>query len=138
MYLIYSSLFSSVTWMFPPSGFSSCVVTSPRISLSTEKNISSPHSSILLSLQATGTYSYHQYESNPAEDHKLGKKTPNILNNLDNKINKSALNRMHFNFFLMSMNNLLDPDERVIKLWIYGLQVFESQRFVQNTLVERQ
>lgn len=48
--LMYSSLFSSVTWMFPPSGFRSWVVTSPRISLSTEKNISSPHSSILLSL----------------------------------------------------------------------------------------
>lgn len=50
--LMYSSLFSSVTWMFPPSGFSSCVVTSPRISLSTEKNISRPHSSMLLSLRA--------------------------------------------------------------------------------------
>lgn len=49
--LMYSSLFSSVTWMFPPSGFSSWVVTSPRISLSTEKNISRPHSSMLLSLR---------------------------------------------------------------------------------------
>lgn len=37
--------------MFPPSGLSSWVVTSPRISLSTEKNISRPHSSILLSLK---------------------------------------------------------------------------------------
>lgn len=52
LYLMYSSLFSSVTRMFPPSGLSSCVVTSPSISLSTEKNISRPHSSILLSLQA--------------------------------------------------------------------------------------
>lgn len=52
LYLMYSSLFSSVTWMFPPSGLSSWVVTSPRISLSTEKNISRPHSSMLLSLQA--------------------------------------------------------------------------------------
>lgn len=34
--------------------------------------------------------------------------------------------------------DLLDPDERVVKLWIYGLQVFESQRFVQDTLVEGQ
>lgn len=34
--------------------------------------------------------------------------------------------------------NLLDPDERVVKLWIYGLQVFESQWFVQNPLVERE
>lgn len=50
-YLMYSSLFFSVTWTFPPSGFSSWVVTSPRISLSTEKNISRPHSSMLLSLQ---------------------------------------------------------------------------------------
>lgn len=32
--------------------------------------------------------------------------------------------------------DLLDPDERVVKLWIYGLQVFEGQRFVQNPLVE--
>lgn len=48
---MYSSLFSSVTWMFPPSGFSSWVVTSPRISLSTEKNISRLHSSMLLSLR---------------------------------------------------------------------------------------
>lgn len=34
--------------------------------------------------------------------------------------------------------DLLDPDERVVKLWIYGLQVFESQWFVQNPLVERE
>lgn len=34
--------------------------------------------------------------------------------------------------------DLLDPDEWVVKLWIYGLQVFESQRFIQDMLVERQ
>ncbi len=33
-------------------------------------------------------------------------------------------------------SDLLDPDERVVKLWIYGLQIFESQRFVQDALVE--
>lgn len=32
--------------------------------------------------------------------------------------------------------DLLYPDEWVVKLWIYRLQVFESQWFVQNTLVE--
>lgn len=58
-YLIYSSLFSSVTWMFPPSGLSSWVVTSPRISLSTEKNISRPHSSILLSLKKPSKSSWN-------------------------------------------------------------------------------
>lgn len=34
--------------------------------------------------------------------------------------------------------DLLDPDEWVVKLWIYGLQVFERQRFIQDSLVERQ
>lgn len=34
--------------------------------------------------------------------------------------------------------DLLDPDERVVKFWIYGLQIFESQRFIQDTLVEGQ
>lgn len=32
--------------------------------------------------------------------------------------------------------DLLYPDEWVVKLWIYRLQVFESQWLVQNTLVE--
>ena len=34
--------------------------------------------------------------------------------------------------------NILDPDEGVVELWVYGLQVLEGQRFVQNTLVEGQ
>lgn len=34
--------------------------------------------------------------------------------------------------------DLLDPDEGIVKFCIYGLQVFETQGFVQNTLVERQ
>lgn len=49
-YLIYSSLFSSVTRILPPLGFKSWLLISPRISLSTEKYISKPHSSILFSL----------------------------------------------------------------------------------------
>lgn len=35
-------------------------------------------------------------------------------------------------------SDLLDPDERVVKLWVNGLQIFESQGFVQNPLVERE
>lgn len=57
-HLMYSSLFSSVTWMSPPPGFSSWVEISPRISLSTEKNISRQHSSMSLSLKSSiGSYS---------------------------------------------------------------------------------
>lgn len=41
--------------------------------------------------------------------------------------------KSHLRFVFL---DLLDPDEWVVKLWIYGLQVFESQRFVKNTLVE--
>lgn len=47
---MYSSLFSSVTRMLAPPSFRSCEVTFPRISMSTEKYISKPHSSMLLSL----------------------------------------------------------------------------------------
>uniref|UniRef100_A0A3B5KQV1 C2H2-type domain-containing protein n=1 Tax=Xiphophorus couchianus TaxID=32473 RepID=A0A3B5KQV1_9TELE len=50
-HLMYSSLFSSVTWMSPPPSLSSWVDISPSISLSTEKNISNPHSSMSLSLK---------------------------------------------------------------------------------------
>lgn len=35
-------------------------------------------------------------------------------------------------------SDLLDPDERVVKFRVDGLQVFESQRFVQNAFVEGQ
>ena len=50
---MYSSLFSSVTRIsFPPS-FKSCVVVFPRISMSVQKYISRPHSSISFSLKAT-------------------------------------------------------------------------------------
>ena len=45
------TLFSSVTRMSPPLGFNSCGLISPSNSKSTEKNISRPHSSMLLSLQ---------------------------------------------------------------------------------------
>lgn len=34
--------------------------------------------------------------------------------------------------------DLLDPHERVVKLWIYGLEVLQSQRFVQDAFIERQ
>lgn len=34
--------------------------------------------------------------------------------------------------------DLLDPDERVVKFRVDGLQVFQSQRFVQNAFVEGQ
>lgn len=49
--LMYSSLFSSVTWMLAPLGLRSWEVIFPKISMSTEKNISRPHSSMLLSLR---------------------------------------------------------------------------------------
>lgn len=49
-HLMYSSLFSSVTRRLAPSGFRSCDVILPRISMSTEKYISRPHSSMSLSL----------------------------------------------------------------------------------------
>lgn len=49
-YPIYSSLFSSVTRILEPPNFRSCEVTFPKISMSTEKYISRPHSSMLLSL----------------------------------------------------------------------------------------
>lgn len=38
----------------------------------------------------------------------------------------------------MYIRNLLDPDEWIIEFWIYGLQVFQTQRFVQNTFVKGQ
>ncbi len=47
------TLFSSVTLMSPPPGLSSWGLISPSSSKSTEKNISSPHSSMLLSLRLT-------------------------------------------------------------------------------------
>lgn len=47
---MYSSLLSSVTRMLAPPSFRSCEVTFPKISMSTEKYISKPHSSMLLSL----------------------------------------------------------------------------------------
>ena len=50
-YSIYSFLFSSVTRMSAPPGFNSCCSTLPSTSKSAQKNISRPHSSILLSLQ---------------------------------------------------------------------------------------
>lgn len=50
-YPIYSSLFSSVTSKFDPPDFSSCEVTFPSSSMSTQKYISKLHSSILLSLR---------------------------------------------------------------------------------------
>lgn len=49
-YPIYSSLFSSVTKIFEPPDFSSCEVTFPKSSISTQKYISKLHSSMLLSL----------------------------------------------------------------------------------------
>ena len=49
--LMYSSLFSSVTRTLAPSGLRSWEVIFPRISISTEKYISRPHSSMLLSLR---------------------------------------------------------------------------------------
>lgn len=49
--LIYSSLFSSVTRTLVPSGLRSWDVIFPKISMSTEKYISRPHSSMLLSLR---------------------------------------------------------------------------------------
>lgn len=50
-YPIYSSLFSSVTKIFEPPDFSSCEVTFPKSSISTQKYISKLHSSMLLSLK---------------------------------------------------------------------------------------
>ncbi len=38
----------------------------------------------------------------------------------------------------VKLGNWLDPDERVVKLWVDGLQVFQSQGLVQDALVERQ
>lgn len=32
----------------------------------------------------------------------------------------------------------LDPDERVVKLRVDGLQVFQSQRFIQDALIKGQ
>lgn len=47
---------------------------------------------------------------------------------------------LHVTFYISHhlSPDLLDPDEGVVKLRIDGLQVFESQRFVQNALVEGQ
>lgn len=50
-YPIYSSLFSSVTRILEPPDFSSCEVTFPKSSISTQKYISKLHSSMLLSLR---------------------------------------------------------------------------------------
>lgn len=50
---MYSSLFSSVTSKFEPPDFSSCEVTFPSSSMSTQKYISKLHSSMLLSLGGT-------------------------------------------------------------------------------------
>lgn len=40
--------------------------------------------------------------------------------------------------FIFSHPDLLDPNEWIIEFWIDGLQVLQSQGFVQNTLIERQ
>ena len=53
-YSTYSSLFSSVTILSPPSGTSSWEVRTPRVSWSTAKYISRPHSSMLFSLWGEG------------------------------------------------------------------------------------
>lgn len=58
---MYSSLFSSVTWISPPPSLSSWVEISPRISLSTAKNISKPHSSMSLSLKRENAQVWHHY-----------------------------------------------------------------------------
>ena len=59
-YLTYSSLFSSVTSMFWPFGFKSIVLTSPKILSSVEKVMSSPDSSIGVSLQFINTARQHR------------------------------------------------------------------------------
>lgn len=49
----------------------------------------------------------------------------------------SAIHPQGVLFFFLS-SDLLDPDQRVVEFWVYWLQVFESQRFVQNAFVEWQ
>lgn len=56
LYLMYSSLFSSVTSSFSPPSFSSWEETFPRISMSCAKNSSTPHSSRLFSLHTNTAY----------------------------------------------------------------------------------
>ena len=51
---MYSSLFSSVTFLSLPPGTRSWVFSTPRVSWSTEKYISRSHSSMLFSLRGGG------------------------------------------------------------------------------------
>lgn len=140
--LMYSSLFSSVTRTLAPSGLRSWEVIFPRISMSTEKYISRPHSSMLLSLRrhegvesksnsrGWRSYLFYRVKRVVSESTDLVRVVWHLLRNPQPHTSELSLSEED----IISPN----PNKRVVELWVNGLQVFEDQLLVQHAFIERQ